>query len=615
VTETFVVSRYLRQTDRVNELLPFGSRGGVAVNHHFPVDADYIVKVFFERTYDGRIRGLGEAQQLEVRLNGELVKQVTVGEDADGGRGRGGNTRNVEIDGMEVRFPAKAGPAVIGVSFIKKADVAEGMLRPPYAVTSYEYAGDISVPTSIARVELRGPYDVKGRGDSPSRQRVFVCHPASGTTGGSETSCARRITSTLARRAYRRPVTDADIKPLMAFFEQGRRGATFDDGIERVIRRVLVSPDFLFRTEHDPSGVRPGSAYRISDVELASRLSFFLWSSIPDDELLDLAIRGQLQRPGVLERQVRRMFADRRSKTLVTNFVGQWLHLRNIRHVTPDPAVFPDFDDNLRQAFQSEAEWFVESQIRDDRPVTELLSADYTFLNERLARHYGIAGVYGSHFRRVTLADDRRKGLLGKGSILTLTSYANRTSPVLRGKWLLENLLGAPPPPPPPDVPALQEAAAGHAEKPVRERLELHRANPGCAGCHKMMDPLGFALENFDAIGRWRTSDAGVPVDASGELVDGTKVDGPVTLSRAILAQRDNFVRTVTEKLLTYALGRGTEYYDQPTIRQITAAAAREDHRWSALIVGIVRSAPFLMRRAGQAGQVAQVGAGRAGGM
>jgi hypothetical protein len=480
------------------------------------------------------------------------------------------------------------------------------MSRPQYAVTSYEYAGDISVPTSVGRIELRGPYDVKGRGNAPSRQRIFVCHPD--TDGGSkrtrptadaraaETACAKRILSTLARRAYRRPITDADTAVLMTFFERARQGAAFDDGIGAAIERLLVSPDFLFRMEHDPTGIAPGTTYRISDIELASRLSFFLWSSIPDEELLNLAERRQLRQPAVLQKQVRRMLADGRSKALVTNFAGQWLHLRNIRLVTPDPQVFPEFDDNLRQAFQSEAELFVESQIREDRGVPELLTADYTFLNERLARHYEISNVYGSHFRRVTLTNDVRKGLLGKGGILTLTSYANRTSPVVRGKWLLENLLGAPPPPPPPDVPALQDASATHAAKSVRERLEQHRVNPGCAGCHKIMDPLGFALENFDAIGRWRTSDAGSPIDASGELLDGTKVDGPVTLRAALLARREDFVRTVSERLLTYALGRGAESYDQPAIRRIVSGAATENHSWSALVLGIAQSTPFQMR-------------------
>jgi hypothetical protein len=382
----------------------------------------------------------------------------------------------------------------------------------------------------------------------------------------------------------------------MTFFERARQGAAFDDGIGAAIERLLVSPDFLFRMEHDPTGIAPGTTYRISDIELASRLSFFLWSSIPDEELLNLAERRQLRQPAVLQKQVRRMLADGRSKALVTNFAGQWLHLRNIRLVTPDPQVFPEFDDNLRQAFQSEAELFVESQIREDRGVPELLTADYTFLNERLARHYEISNVYGSHFRRVTLTNDVRKGLLGKGGILTLTSYANRTSPVVRGKWLLENLLGAPPPPPPPDVPALQDASATHAAKSVRERLEQHRVNPGCAGCHKIMDPLGFALENFDAIGRWRTSDAGSPIDASGELLDGTKVDGPVTLRAALLARREDFVRTVSERLLTYALGRGAESYDQPAIRRIVSGAATENHSWSALVLGIAQSTPFQMR-------------------
>jgi hypothetical protein len=654
VTETFAVNKYLRQDDRLNESLPFASRGGLAIRYYFPVDGDYVVKIFFDRTYDGRIRGLSDAHLLEVRVNGERVSQTTVGTSADAPVARGRGSRNVDVDGMEVRIAAKAGPAVIGISFVRSVAEPEGMLRPPYPVTSYEYAGDATLPAGIGRVELRGPYDVKGAGNSPSRQRIFVCKPDQGAglraegsrtaaqglglraegsrtaaaqgagprAAGADEACAKRILSTLARRAYRRPVTDADLQPLLAFYHQGagnseRSGARpeeprkrsepsgakgpprvrFDGGIEAALRRILVSPDFLFRTEHDPATPAAGRAYRISDLDLASRLSFFIWSSIPDDQLLDLATRGQLRKPGVLEQQVRRMFADVRSRSLVSNFAGQWLYLRNVNLVSPDPVVFPEFDENLRQAFQTETDLFLDSQLRGDRSVSELLTADYTFVNERLARHYGIPNVYGSHFRRVTPADARRNGLLGKGSILTLTSYANRTSPVLRGKWLLENILGAPPPPPPPNVPALTENQAGSTPRSVRERLEQHRANPVCASCHKIMDPLGFALENFDAIGRWRAaSEAGTPIDASGVLVDGTSVDGPASLRQALLAHREDFVRTVTEKLLTYALGRGVEYYDQPAVRQIMSKAAKDDYRWSALVLSIVQSAPFQMR-------------------
>ena len=594
VTETFAVNKYLKQDDRVSDDLPFGSRGGLAVRYYFPVDADYAIKIFFDRTYDGRVRGLADPHQLEVRLDGVKVREITVGGDAAGGRGQ----RNVAIDGTEVRFAASAGPRVLGVSFVKKADEPEGMRRPLYAVTSYEYAGDINVAPAVGRVELRGPFDVRGAGDSPSRRRIFICHPGAPENGPSsaDTACARRILSALARRAYRRPVTESDVRPLLDFYATARKEEGFDAGIEAALRRMLVSPDFLFRVEHEPSRVAPGTAYRISDFELASRLSFFLWSSIPDDVLLDAAASGRLSEPAVLERQVQRMLADRRSRSLVANFAGQWLWVRNIRLHTPDPAIFPDFDENLREAFAREIELFLESQVREDRSVRELLDADYTFLNERLARHYGIANVYGNHFRRVALTDTARRGLLGKGGLLTVTSYPHRTSPVFRGKWLLENILGAPPPPPPPDVPALQERGEHDAPKSVRERMEQHRANPACAACHKVMDPLGFALENFDAIGRWRTSDGGGPIDPSGTLANGAAVDGPATLARALLERRDGFVTTVTEKLLTYGVGRGVESYDAPAIRRIVGEAAANDYRWSSLILGVAKSPPFQMR-------------------
>jgi hypothetical protein len=591
-TETYAVSKYLRQDDRLGEDFPFGSRGGIAVHYNFPVDGDYFVKIFLLRTYDGKIRGLFEPHELDVLLNGEKIKQFTAGGGAPGA-GAGYLTRfESPMDGAEVRFPAKAGPAVVAVTFAKEAFAPEGTPRPDYAVTSYEYAGDVYVQPGVASIEIRGPYDVKGPGNSPSRKRIFVCRPKNNQD---DDRCATQILSTLARRAYRRPVTMEDLDPLLAFY-RSKRG-NFDVGIEMAIRRILVSPDFLFRTEQDPPNLVPGTSYRISDVELASRLSFFLWSSIPDDELLRAAERGELRKPGVLEREVRRMLADERSKALVNNFAGQWLYLRNIRLVSPDPTLFPEFSDNLRQSFAREMDLFLESQFREDHSVTDLLTADYTYLNEDLARHYGIANVYGPHFRRVALTDDARKGFLGKGAILTVTSYANRTSPVLRGKWLLENILGAPPTPPPPNVPALKENVAGGKALSVRERMEEHRANPVCASCHKVMDPLGFALENFDAIGRWRTvSEAGTPVDASGTLVDGTKVDGPSSLREALLAHREDFVTTVTGKLLTYALGRGVEYYDAPAIREIVQQSAATDYRWSSTILGITKSAPFQMR-------------------
>ena len=604
-TEIFTVDKYLKQDGRVSDDLPFGSRGGLAVRHTFPVDGEYVAKIYLSRTYDGRLRGLADRHDLEVRLDGALVRTLTVGgpvRDAAGAEQRR-DYRNAADDGQEVRFTAPAGPHLLAVTFVDQAAVLEGMRRPHYAVTSYEYAGDQTLDPGIGRVELRGPYNVTGRGDTPSRRVVFVCRPPAGAapSGPEETACARRILGQLGRRAFRRPLDDRDLDMLLGFFRQGREKGDFDAGIEMALRRVLVSPDFLFRRERDPAGAAADAAYPVSDHELAARLSFFLWSSIPDDELLDLAERGVLRDAGVLEAQAARMLADPRSASLVENFGGQWLYLRNMALVAPDPYAFADFDANLRRAMARELEMFLDRQIRQDRSVLDLLTSDETFVNQRLAEHYGIPNVYGNHFRPVALdgALSPRRGLLGKGSVLTVTSYAHRTSPVVRGKWLLENILGSPPPPPPPDVPALAENDdRGEPPRSVRERLEVHRENPACAGCHRVMDPLGFALENFDAIGRWRTvTEAGTPVDAAGELVDGTPVDGPESLAAALLKRPENFVTTVTEKLLTYGLGRGAEYYDAPAVRRIVREAKDDDYRWSAVIAGIVRSVPFQMRR------------------
>ncbi|MCY4636264.1 MAG: DUF1592 domain-containing protein [Acidobacteria bacterium] len=602
-TEVFAVDKNLRQNERVGDDLPFGSRGGVAVQHYFPVDGEYVAKIFLLRTYDGRVRGLLEPHTLEVRLDGALVQSLTVGGpvfDEDGNPARR-DLRNVPDDGQEVRFAAPAGPATLAVSFVDQQAYLEGMRRPDYRVTSYEYAGDQTVPPGIGSVELRGPYHVTGRGDTPSRQRIFTCRP---TTAADEVPCATEIVTRLARRAFRRPVTAGDTEMLLGFFESGRARGDFDTGIEMALRRILVSPDFLFRRETDAADVGPGEPYAITDLELASRLSFFLWSSIPDDELLDVAERGRLRDPDVLGTQVRRMLADPRTHAMVDNFGGQWLYLRNMPLVTPDPQAFPEFDTNLREAMAREMTLFLDSQIREDRSVLDLLTADYTFVNERLADHYGMPSIYGNHFRRVELSGPQavRRGLLGKGSLLTVTSYAHRTSPVLRGKWLLENILGTPPPPPPPDVPALEENdEAGVAPRSVRDRLEQHRANPVCASCHRIMDPLGFALENFDGVGRWRaTGEDGTPIDASGTLTDGSPVDGPGTLRQALRGRGENFVTTVAEKLLTYAIGRGVESFDGPAVRSIVDAAAGEGYRWSALVEGIVRSTPFQMRRSAE---------------
>jgi len=450
-------------------------------------------------------------------------------------------------------------------------------------------------PPQVSSVVVGGPYKVTGPGDTPSRSHIFVCRPA---TAKDEEPCARKILSTLGRRAFRRPVTDADIKPLLSFYREGRRERDFEYGIEKALRAMLVSPDFLFRIEHDPGGSSTDAVYRINDFELASRLSFFLWSSIPDDPLLDLAERGQLKSPVVLQQQVRRMLDDSRSESLVANFAGQWLYLRSLAQVKPDPDAFPEFDESLRQSFQRETELFFQNILREDGSVIELLDANYTFLNQRLAEHYGIPRIYGSQFRKTALTDPNRGGLLGQGSLLTVTSYPNRTSVVQRGKWILENLLGAPPPPPPPDVPDLKPHGKDGKLLTMREQMEQHRTNPICSSCHARMDPIGFALENYDGVGKWRSQDNGSAIDATGKLPGGAQFNGPAGLKKLLLASyRDDFVATVTEKLLTYALGRGLEYYDQPAVRSIARQAARDNYRMSALITAVVQSTPFQMRR------------------
>jgi hypothetical protein len=446
----------------------------------------------------------------------------------------------------------------------------------------------------LAGVTITGPFNASGPGDTPSRTRIFVCQP---TNPMQDLACARRVLGTLARRAFRRPVTDDDLNELLSFYNR-RRDQGFEAGIELAIERMLMSPDFLFRVEHEPAAVPPNTPYRINDLDLASRLSFFLWSSIPDDELLDVAARGALHDPQVLSRQVRRMLVDPRSRALVSNFTGQWLYLRNLPAISPNDRQFPDFDQGLRDAFKRETELFFDSIIRENRSVLELLTADYTFVNERLARHYGIPNIKGSQFRRVTLTDDRRRGLLGQGSILAATSYPTRTSPVVRGKWILENLLGTPPPAPPPNVPGLAEKSREGKVLSMRERMVQHRANPVCASCHTLMDPLGFALENFDVVGRWRDrSESSGPIDNTGMLPDGTKFEGAAGLREALVARPDLFVRTLTEKLLVYALGRGLEYYDAPTVRRIMRQTAARDYHVSALLEGIITSVPFQMRR------------------
>ncbi|MBI3895042.1 MAG: DUF1592 domain-containing protein [Acidobacteria bacterium] len=600
--QEYTVPKRLMQEDRASEDLPFGSRGGIAIRHYFPLDGEYVIKVRLQRDCcRGYIGGLGEPHQLDVRLDGVRIKSLTIGGER---RGRSapvfssaamGDSAQEEYehtadDDLEVRFAAMAGPRLVGIAFADEAVEIEGPLWPQMTPLEFEqYKGG---DPAIARVMIVGPYNAKGAGDTPSRRKIFACYP---TAPAEEEPCARKILTTLARSAYRRPVTAEDTEPLLKLYRSGRSQGGFEVGIETALERILAGPEFLFRIERDPSSVAPGTAYRISDVELASRLSVFLWSSIPDEELLSLAEGGKLRDPAILEQQARRMLVDPRSKALVESFAGQWLSLRGLSSVIPDPLVFPEFDENLRQAFVREAELFFETIMREDRSVVELLSADYTFLNERLARFYGIPNVYGSHFRRVTLTNENRRGLLGKGSVLMATSYPNRTSPVSRGKWILENILGTPPPPP--NVPSLKDNGQNGKMLSMRERMEEHRKNPACAVCHKLMDPLGFALENFDGLGKWREKEGDTLVDPSGQLPDGTKFQGPAGLGEALLKNPEQFVNTFTERLLTYGLGRGVEYYDIPALRKILREAAPSDYRWSSLILGIIKSTPFQMRR------------------
>ena len=586
--------RFSLQNVRASEELPFGSRGGTAVHHYFPVDGEYDLKIRLQQNRDGMIIGLTGLHRLDVRLDGARIKQFTIGTDASNEKPP--DSAEVEA-GLEVRFAAKAGDHVVGVAFLDEESLAEGMLKPPVSELLLKDWNQATGDPGVGSISISGPFNAVGAGETPSRSKIFVCHPPEGANRNQEEECAHKILSTLARRAYRRPVKEEEIQTLLTFYEAGRDDRGFEAGIEMALRRMLVSPSFVFRAERDPANVAQGASHRISDVELASRLSYFLWSSMPDAELLQAAEAGKLRDNEVLQQQVRRMLADSRSKALVDNFVGQWLNVRSIRTITPDPQIFYEFDDSLRAAFEKETELFFEAMLREDRSVVDLLNADFTFVNERLARHYGIPNIYGGSFKRVTLKDEARMGLLGKGAVLTVTSLPNRTSPVARGKWMLENILGTPPPPPPPNVPALQEDKTS-LKLTMRERMEKHRANAVCASCHARMDPLGFAMDNFDAVGRWRTTEteANIPIDVSGQLPDGTKFAGPVELRNLIIRNPEQFATTITEKLLTYALGRGVEYYDQPAIRAILREAAPSNYRWSALVLGIARSAPFQMR-------------------
>jgi hypothetical protein len=568
------------------EGLPLGTRGGAQIAYNFPQDGEYEIRVRLMRDRNDEVESLTESHELEFFLDRERVAQFTV-------KPPRGDVTHANVDEhLKARITTTSGSHHVGVAFLPKGSSLLETTRQPLNV-HFNFYRHPRLGPAVRQVSIVGPIESSGPGDSPSRQRLFAGAPAQ---PDDEDELAKRVLSRIARQAYRRPVNDEDLQTPMEFYRAGRAEGDFDAGIEIALSSILVNPNFLFRIERDPSDVESGTTYMIDDVALASRLSFFLWSSIPDEELLDLAERNELSEPDVLERQVRRMLADKRSQALVNNFANQWLYLRNLESVNPDMRLYPDFDDNLRQAMRQETELFFESIVREDRSVLDLINADYTYVNERLARHYGIPHVYGSRFRRVALDESsRRGGLLRHGSILTVTSYATRTSPVLRGQWVLKNLVGMPAPPPPPDVPDLEENTI-LSTRSVRERLSQHRANEACASCHDLIDPVGFALENFDAVGRWREVESGAPVDASGGLPGGSEFVGVAGLEQALLDRPELFVRTLAEKLLTFALGRGVEYYDAPAVRKIVRAARDDDYRFSRLVVGIVQSTPFRMR-------------------
>jgi mono/diheme cytochrome c family protein len=620
VVETYTVPMNLVQDDRIGDDLPFGSQGGLFVTHHFPADGDYEFKVTLRRQLYLYLVGMGEPHQLDVRVDGKRVARFQVGGE---GKGRtapesfAGNTQgdpewevymHTADEHLRVKVPVTAGSHSVGVSFVRRYREPEGILQPPqrgFARTTNElYYGS----PAVDHVSIAGPFaraDAASRqapADSPSRRRIFTCRPAArrdSRESASEEPCARQILSALASRAYRRPLASADMDVLLDFFQAGRAEGGFESGIERGLERILASPSFLFRVVTRPPA--PSGPFRLTDLDLASRLSFFVWSSIPDEALLREATAGRLRSPEMLRRQVRRLLADARSSALVDGFAIQWLKLGKIAGVVPDVDAFPDFDENLRDAMMQETRAFVATQLRENRPIPELISADYSFLNERLAKHYGIRDVYGSHMRKVGFTDGVRGGLLGQAAIMTATSYPNRTSPVLRGKWLLDTILGSPPPAPPPDVPSLEEGASKTGTLSMREQMEAHRRNPTCAACHVRMDPLGFSLENFDALGKYRTATAAGPVDSAATMPDGTEVRGVAGLKRLIAAEQDMFVRTFTEKLLSYALGRGIEASDMPAVRAIARQSASGGYRWSDIVEAIAVSTPFTMSTAPEA--------------
>ena len=584
--QTYNVYHGLIQTDRLDEAAAVGSRGGTIVRHVFPVDGDYEISVTLQRNTDDEYLGLERERKLDLRLDDRRLQLFTIAASPKKIVLGGGTPPDAHL---KIRVPVKAGARELAATFLKDTLIKEGIIervRDDVVQTYFE---------GVATITVAGPFNVQGPGETVNRERIFICRPSRATD---EQACATKILTNLAHRAYRRPVGADDMTPLLALYKTGAQNGGFESGVRLALQKILVSPAFVFRAEVDPPGAAPGAIYTVSDVELASRLSFFLWSSIPDDQLLAVAESGRLSDPSVLQAQVKRMMADPRSEALVKNFAGQWLFLRNIARIAPDTTTFPYFDENLRRALAKETELLIESQLREDRSVVDLLKTDYTFLNQRLAEHYGIKGIYGNEFRRVKLEDPNRHGLLGQASILAVTSYPNRTAPTIRGKWVLEQLLGSPPPPPPPNVPSLKEDATTQ-KLTMRERMEQHRANPTCAVCHRMMDPLGFALENFDGLGGWRasTGPGAGPIDASGALPDGTKFIGPAGLRDVLLKKQDMFVENFTERLLTYALGRGLEEYDNAALRKIAREAATDNQKWSAIILGIVKSTPFRMRR------------------
>ena len=602
--ETIKYAKLLAQDDHMSEDLPFGSQGGGLIRHLFPMDGEYTIKVLLRRQYYDYIVGLGEPHQIDIRLDGVRLKRFTLGGEDKGltmPEGFAGNTQgSPEFEvymhtadrGLNVRVPVKAGEHEVGVSFVKRLWEPEGVLQPPqigFARTTNEYYHG---NPAVEFVMIGGPYGAVSHGDSPSRRKIFVCIPG---PPAMEEPCARKILSSLATRAYRRPVSAEDVNELLEFYRAGRAEKDFDTGIQRGLERILAAPSFLFRVEAVPANASAGLVYRLSDLDLASRLSFFLWSSIPDEELLNLAIHGQLHAPKVLEQQVERMLRDTRSVAVVDGFVNRWLGLSKLAGIVPDTDLYREFDENLRESMAKETRLFVASQIDENRSVVELVTANYSFINERLAKHYGIADIYGPRFRRVEFLNGVRGGLLGQAGILAITSYPNRTSVTLRGRWLLANLLGAPPPPPPPDVPALKEPGQDGQPQSLRKRMELHRQSAVCASCHQRMDPLGFSLENFDALGKWRTESDGAPIDAVASLPDGTRFEGIAGLRELIEGHKEDFVRTFSAKLLAYAIGRGVEPSDYPAIRKITRDAASRDYRWSAIIGGVVNSQPFSM--------------------